>query len=67
MTRRPPSVPSAREGYDRANLVAACLIAGNPTLYPESGLMQRWADVILSKATAPDQSEAGPLFQGKAA
>lgn len=62
MRRRPPSVRSAREGYDLANLECACLIAAAPEKYPEGGLMQWWADVILSKAAAPVDAECGPLF-----
>lgn len=61
MTRRPPSVCSARDGFDAANLLAATLIAADPARY--QGVLQEWADVILSKAAEPDESEAGPLFR----
>jgi hypothetical protein len=47
--------------YDQANLECACIIAGNPEKY--QGVLQEWADTILSKAAEPDDAEAGPLFQ----
>lgn len=47
--------------YDLANLEAATIIAANPEKY--QGVLQEWADLILSKAAAPSDSEAGPLFR----
>jgi hypothetical protein len=46
--------------YDDTNLLAATLLALDPERYP--GVLQEWADTILSKAAQPDESEAGPLF-----
>jgi hypothetical protein len=51
--------------YDQDNLVAACLIAADPDKY--QGVLQDWADTILSKAAAPSDSECGPLFRTTAA
>ena len=48
--------------YNEANLECACIIAANPTLYPEGGLMQRWADVVLSRAVDSQDAKAMPLF-----
>jgi hypothetical protein len=48
-------------------MLAATLIASTPALYREGSLMAQWADRILSKAAQPDQSEAGPLFETRAA
>ena len=65
MTRRPPTVRSAREGYSAGNLLAATLIASDPERY--QGVLQEWADIVLSRAAHPDDREAGPLFQQAAA
>ena len=64
MTRRAPNpaaVRSARQGYAADNLECACVIAANPEKY--QGVLQEWADVILTKAAHADDAEAGPLFQ----
>jgi hypothetical protein len=53
--------------YDLVNLESATIIASDPALYPEGGLIATWADVILSKAAAPMDSECGPLFRTSAA
>ena len=65
MTRRPPkpaAVRSARQGYSASNLEAATIIASDPALYPEGGLMQTWADRILAEAAEIPDGEVGPLF-----
>ena len=51
------------ERYDKGNLECACIIAGNPALYPEGGLMQTWADRILTEAAEISDEEVGPLFE----
>jgi hypothetical protein len=61
MTRRPPSIRSAREGYNAANLAAARIIAADPAKYP--GVPQTWAALVIEKQTATIR---GPLL-GKAA
>jgi hypothetical protein len=48
-------------GYQQQNEMAANLIAADPVRY--QGVLQEWADLILSKAAHPDDSEAGPLFK----
>ena len=48
--------------YAASNLECACIIASNPVAYPLGGLMQEWADVVLSRAVQPQDAEAGPLF-----
>ena len=66
MTRRPPkpaAVRSARQGYAASNLESATIIASNPALYPEGGLMQTWADRILTEAAEISDEEVGPLFE----
>ena len=66
--RHKQPVSRARAGYQAANLEAATIIAADPVKYPVGGLMQEWADVILSRAAAPPADwEAGPLFQQRAA
>jgi hypothetical protein len=60
---KPAAVRSARQGYSASNLESATIIASDPALYPEGGLMQTWADRILTEAAAPMDSECGPLFQ----
>jgi hypothetical protein len=65
MTRQTPTVRAVREGCDAGNLEAATIIAADPVKY--QGLMQEWADAILSKATQVPESEAGPLFAQRAA
>jgi hypothetical protein len=59
------AVCSVREGYDAANLECASIIAADPVKY--QGLVQEWADAILSKAADVPDSEAGPLFAQGAA
>jgi hypothetical protein len=49
------------ERYDDTNLMAACLLAADPERY--QGVLQEWADIVLSRAAHPDDREAGPLFQ----
>ena len=64
MTRRPPkpaAVRSARQGYAASNLESATIIAANPEKY--QGVLQEWADRILTEAAAPSDSEVGPLFE----
>jgi hypothetical protein len=61
MTRQTPTVRTVREGYDAGNLECASIIAADPAKY--QGLMQEWADGILSKAAHVPESEAGPLFK----
>ena len=66
MTRRPPkpaAVRSARQGYSASNLEAATIIASDPALYPEGGLMQTWADRVLTEAAEISDEEVGPLFE----
>jgi hypothetical protein len=41
------------------------LIASDPERY--QGVLQEWADLILTKAAEPDESLAGPLFESRAA
>ena len=55
------------ERYDAANLEAATVIASDPEKYPEGSLPALWSDVVLSKAAEPDDAEAGPLFESRAA
>jgi hypothetical protein len=65
MTRRPPkpaAVRSARQGYTASNLESATIIASDPALYPEGGLMAEWADVVLSRAVNAEEANAMPLF-----
>ena len=57
----------AVDRYHAANIEAATIIAADPVRYPLGGLMQEWADVILSKAAVPADAECGPLFQQRAA
>ena len=52
---------SATRQWDKSNLEAATIIASNPDKH--QGALQQWADVILSKAAAPKDSECGPLFR----
>jgi hypothetical protein len=51
----------ARQGYTTSNLECACIIAADPERY--QGVLQEWADRILSKAANPDDREAGSLFE----
>ena len=52
--------------YRAENLECAAIIAADPVRYP--GLMQEWADMILSRAAAPPaEREAGSLFQKRRA
>jgi hypothetical protein len=52
--------------YRAANEMSATIIASDQVRYP--GLMQEWADMILSRAAAPPADrEAGPLFQKRRA
>jgi hypothetical protein len=44
-------------------LESATIIASNPALYPEGGLMQTWADRILTEAAEISDEEVGPLFE----
>lgn len=53
--------------YATNNLVAASIIASNPALYPPGGLMQEWADRILTQAAETPDAECGPLFRQVAA
>jgi hypothetical protein len=43
-------------------LESATIIASNPALYPEGGLMAEWADVVLSRAVNAEEANAMPLF-----
>ena len=62
------TVKRAVDRYREQNEMAATIIASDPVRYPVGGLMQEWADMILSKAAAPPADwEAGPLFQQRAA
>lgn len=54
------------EQYAADNWVAACIIAADPVKYPEGGLMQKWADAILTQAAETSDVEAGPLFAARA-
>ena len=47
------------------NLTAASIIASYPALYPEGGLMQTWADRILTEAAEISDEEVGPLFEAE--
>ena len=47
--------------YDQANLECACIIAGNPEKY--QGVLQEWADRILTEAAEISDEEVGPLFE----
>ena len=54
----------AVDGFRLANLECAHIIASDTVRYPPGGLMQEWADVILSRAAVPPADwEAGPLFR----
>jgi hypothetical protein len=53
------------ERYDAANLEAATVIASDPERY--QGVLQEWADTILTRAAQPDEALAGPLFESRAA
>ena len=59
------TVSRARAGYQRANEEAATIIAADPAKY--QGVMQEWADRILTKAAHPDELEAGPLIDRRKA
>lgn len=52
--------------YDQANLECACILAANPTLYPEGSLMAEWSDTILSRAVDAEDAKAGPLIAAAA-
>ena len=60
--KRTKVVGSAQAGFDASNLLAATLLASDPALYPEGGLMQTWADRILTEAAEISDEEVGPLF-----
>ena len=55
------TVSRARVGYQQANEMAANLIASDPERY--QGVLQEWADTILTRAAQPDDALAGPLFR----
>ena len=57
------TVSRARAGYQKANEEAATIIAGNPALYPEGGLMAQWADMVTSRAVDAENAKAGLLFE----
>jgi len=66
MTRRPPAVRSAREGYSADNKMASMLVLANIALYGgEQALPVVWARLIQAKA-APKDAECGPLFKAAA-
>jgi hypothetical protein len=58
-------VGSVQAGFDASNLLAATLIASDPKRY--QGVLQEWADLILTRAAQPDDALAGPLFESRAA
>ena len=55
----------ARQGYAADNLECACIVAADPERY--QGVLQTWADLILTRAAQPDDALAGPLFESRAA
>ena len=60
MTRRPPTVRSAREGYSASNSIAAQIISQDVARYPAGSLAQQWASRILQRMT---KTVTGPLFE----
>jgi hypothetical protein len=68
VTRRPPkpaAVRSAKQAYSAGNLESAGIIAADPVKY--QGVLQEWADTILTRAAEPNEALAGPLFESRAA
>ena len=65
MTRRPPAVRSAREGYNASNLLAARLVLADIARYggEQAGLVV-WARLIQVKNV---RRIDGPLFGSRAA
>jgi hypothetical protein len=59
------TVRSARDGYSAGNLESATIIAADPKRY--QGVLQEWADTILTRAAQPDDALVGPLFESRAA
>jgi hypothetical protein len=53
--------------HNVANLESARIIASDPVKYPGGGVMQQWAELILSNDAKPEDSEFGPLFKTEAA
>lgn len=65
MTRRPPTVRSARAGYDTQNQKAARIILSDIARYGgEGSLMVTWSRVVIEKA---QPTVRGPLFETRAA
>jgi hypothetical protein len=64
MTRRPPSVRSARDGYSAANSEAARVILSDVAKYggPES-LAAQWARAYMERVKRDDVARIGPLFR----
>ena len=61
VTRRPPSIRSAREGFDRGNRLAARVILSDMAEYGgEGSLPVTWARMIETKQARRIE---GPLFQ----
>ena len=63
MTRRPPSVRSAREGYTASNSIAAQLIIQDAARYPVGSLARQWAFLVLAKMVP---TVRGPLLKAAA-
>lgn len=65
MTRRPPAVRSAREGYSADNKMASTLILANIAIHGgEQALPVVWARLIQTKMV---RTIKGPLFGSRAA
>ena len=60
MTRRPPSIRSAREAFAAANRAAAGIVLGNIARYGGEGAgLVRWARAVMQSNTRRIE---GPLF-----
>jgi hypothetical protein len=60
VTRRPPSVRSARQGFDRGNRLAAMLVLADVQRYGGEGAgLVRWARAVIQSNTRRIE---GPLF-----
>jgi hypothetical protein len=60
MTRRPPSVRSAREGFAAANSEAARLILASEAEYGSESLPVQWARAVIERQQPKIE---GPLFK----
>jgi hypothetical protein len=55
------------EQYHQQNLMAATILASDPTKYPTGSLMSVWADIILTRAADVKDVDVGPLLGLEAA